>query len=135
MSGVESYATVWLSLTFLKRDTYQKVRLKMTGKFLKRYFKNTKCRNLLKVKVLDLTSYNYNLYHHLHEKVILYKNGITWSGEASLNWWKVQQLVLKKSSLFSKTQNPLNYLQTKFCQGKRPAVFWWIDKITFEITH
>lgn len=48
-----------------------------------------------------LTFYNYNLYHHLHEKII--QSSITWSGgRASLNGWKVQTLDLKKSIIFQK---------------------------------
>lgn len=53
------------------------------------------------IRVLDLTPCNYTLYPHLCEKIILYKNCITWS-RRGMNYWKVQMLDLKKGVIIFK---------------------------------
>lgn len=55
------------------------------------------------IRVLDMTPYNYNICHHLHEKIILYKNWITWN-RGGMNCWKVQTLDLKKNIIFKDTE-------------------------------
>lgn len=57
-------------------------------------------------------------------------------GEASLNCWKVQTLAVKKGFIIFKDMKYFKLPAIKLCQGgRRPAVFYWINEMAFEITH